>query len=197
MLGRRQRALDLPLFPKTKAIGPLSRPTKSPLSLSPLHTNIRKYVGWTSLKFPWSKNSPCHGREREREKDNQPPPTPTTQRRRVAKEKGTWPKMISRGQRKDGYQCGERTCAGHGNIGEIILVNLCRGSLGKSKVAEDFPHVVRGRQNSVQQWGPYLGFGWAVAAAAGWGRAWGVWAGPGLVCMRGGVVAAAWLWGAV
>jgi hypothetical protein len=31
---------------------------------------------------------------------------------------------------------------GHGNTRQIILVNLCRGSLGKSKVAEDFPHVV-------------------------------------------------------
>jgi hypothetical protein len=31
----------------------------------------------------------------------------------------------------------------HGNTREIILVNLCKGSLGKSKVAEDFPHVVQ------------------------------------------------------
>jgi len=40
-----------------------------------------------------------------------------------------------------------------------------------------------------------LGFSWAVAAAVGWGGAWGVWAGPGLVWMSGGVFAAARLWG--
>ena len=34
-----------------------------------------------------------------------------------------------------------------------------------------------------------------VAAAAGWGGAWGVWSGPGLVWMRCGVFAAAQLWG--
>ena len=34
-----------------------------------------------------------------------------------------------------------------------------------------------------------LGFGWVVSAAAGWGRAWGVWAGPGLVWMHSVVFA--------
>jgi hypothetical protein len=31
---------------------------------------------------------------------------------------------------------------GHGNTREIFLIYLCRGSLGRPKVAEDFPHVV-------------------------------------------------------
>jgi hypothetical protein len=31
---------------------------------------------------------------------------------------------------------------GHGNTCEDFLVDLCRGSLGKPKVAKDFPHVV-------------------------------------------------------
>jgi hypothetical protein len=33
-------------------------------------------------------------------------------------------------------------------------------------------------------------FGWEVAAAAGWGREWGGWWGPGLVWKRGGVFTA-------
>jgi hypothetical protein len=31
---------------------------------------------------------------------------------------------------------------GHSNIREVVVVDLCMGSLGKPKVAEDFPHVV-------------------------------------------------------
>jgi hypothetical protein len=31
---------------------------------------------------------------------------------------------------------------GHSNIREVVVVDLCMGSLGKPKVAEDFPHIV-------------------------------------------------------
>ena len=94
-LGSHQRALELAskasifrsLFPKTKATGPLSR-------LSPLRTTIRKYVGCTSMNSLGHKTPPVTaGKERDREGSSTPP----TERRRVraAKEKGTWPNMIT------------------------------------------------------------------------------------------------------
>jgi hypothetical protein len=49
--------------------------------------------------------------------------------------------------------------------------------------------------NSVPSWEFDLGFGWLVAAAVGWVRVWGVWAGPGLVWIGCVVFAAALLWG--
>jgi hypothetical protein len=31
---------------------------------------------------------------------------------------------------------------GHSNTRKAVFIDLCRGSLGKPKVAEDFPHIV-------------------------------------------------------
>jgi hypothetical protein len=33
---------------------------------------------------------------------------------------------------------------GHSNTREVVFVDLCKSTLGKTKVAEEFPHVVLG-----------------------------------------------------